>query len=429
VPGESDRDQSIERLLRRTMRGPAPSVADGCLDAETLAAWAERSLSREHAARVEDHLSNCTRCQAMVAVFTQIEPVQSGTVTWWRRPTLQWTLALGLGTVAAAILFWVELPRTSKSPAAAQTMARVEASHDAPVPSPTQQAELRARADSALAQQQKPADRSATAPRQTTPSSRPVTSPAPAREIDAIAPAAPGRAGPPAAPAAPPLPTRLQSFRAESAQAAPSPSVQRAPPPPAAPSPESANAAAVSAAKGESVLDQVAPLAPRVVVSEFAGTDQEPAARPVVVGGQPRGGAGGGAGRGAGVAESSPRALSASAGPVRWRILANGTIERSTSTGTSWEPIAIDPPVFVTGGDAPASTVCWLVGRGGVVLRSIDGLHFERLNIPDPFNLRSVRAVDAMHATVTTVDGRTFTTADGGLSWQSPVQDSPAFPF
>jgi photosystem II stability/assembly factor-like uncharacterized protein len=147
------------------------------------------------------------------------------------------------------------------------------------------------------------------------------------------------------------------------------------------------------------------------VVSEFVGTALAPAARPVAAGGA------GGArtetvyGRAGGAAVSVP---------VRWRILASGNVERSTSDGTSWERIAIDPPAFITAGDAPTSMICWLVGRGGVVLRTTDSLHFDRLNVPDSANLVSVRALDATHATVTTVNGRVLTTVDGGLSWQSP---------
>ena len=114
----------------------------------------------------------------------------------------------------------------------------------------------------------------------------------------------------------------------------------------------------------------------------------------------------------------TPRALSASPGPIRWRILANGSVERLAPGSASWEPIAIDPPAFITGGNAPTSTVCWLVGRDGLVLRSTDGLRFMRLNVPDRADLTAVRASDATHATVTTVNGRVFTTLDGGLYWQ-----------
>jgi hypothetical protein len=153
------------------------------------------------------------------------------------------------------------------------------------------------------------------------------------------------------------------------------------------------------------------------VVSEFVGRRiLAPAARPVAVGGEGRGG-GVTAGAAGGISSASA-AAQPSAGPVRWRIHASGRVERSVSGGASWEAIPIEPPTFITAGDAPGPSICWLVGRGGVVLRSVDGLHFERLSVPDPADLASVRASDAAHADVTTVDGRVLTTADGGLSWR-----------
>jgi hypothetical protein len=156
------------------------------------------------------------------------------------------------------------------------------------------------------------------------------------------------------------------------------------------------------------------------VVSEFEGRDQK------ATGGQtPPAGAAAGAAP-AGRAGRGPAAPSV---PVRWRILPSGGVERAPGGSAVWERIAIDPPAFIYAGDAPTSRVCWLVGRDGVVLRTTDAQRFDRLNVPDSANLVSVRALDAERATVTTIDGRTFSTIDGGLSWQSPLQESPASPF
>jgi photosystem II stability/assembly factor-like uncharacterized protein len=69
-------------------------------------------------------------------------------------------------------------------------------------------------------------------------------------------------------------------------------------------------------------------------------------------------------------------------------------------------------------GASPAPLVCWLVGQGGVVLRTTDGRTFTRASIPEVVNLISVTATSALEARVATVDGRTFTTADGGLNWR-----------
>jgi photosystem II stability/assembly factor-like uncharacterized protein len=86
--------------------------------------------------------------------------------------------------------------------------------------------------------------------------------------------------------------------------------------------------------------------------------------------------------------------------------------------GATWAPLSLDPAVSIVNGVAPSATVCWLVGRGGVVLLSTDGDKFDRVAFPQATDLRTISAVDARRATVTTADGRVFTTADGGLTWR-----------
>jgi len=103
-------------------------------------------------------------------------------------------------------------------------------------------------------------------------------------------------------------------------------------------------------------------------------------------------------------------------------------VTKSTNAGETWQPIAIVPPAIILNGASPTPTVCWLIGRAGIVMRSIDGVKFVRVAFPDVADLRSIKAVDAREATVTTVDGRVFTTMDGGENW-TPAQDSPAPPF
>ncbi|MBW8862892.1 MAG: hypothetical protein JF601_11075, partial [Acidobacteria bacterium] len=70
-------------------------------------------------------------------------------------------------------------------------------------------------------------------------------------------------------------------------------------------------------------------------------------------------------------------------------------------------------------GAAPTPTICWVAGRGGIVLRSTDGSTWQRVGLSEPIDLTAIRASDAVNATVTAVDGRTFTTADGGTTWRS----------
>jgi photosystem II stability/assembly factor-like uncharacterized protein len=60
-----------------------------------------------------------------------------------------------------------------------------------------------------------------------------------------------------------------------------------------------------------------------------------------------------------------------------------------------------------------------VAGRAGVVLLSTDGRRFSRVPFPETMDLSAVRATDARSASVSTTDGRTFSTIDGGVTWTS----------
>ena len=50
------------------------SIADACLDAETLAAWADGTLKAQAATAVEAHASSCARCMAVLAAMERTAP-------------------------------------------------------------------------------------------------------------------------------------------------------------------------------------------------------------------------------------------------------------------------------------------------------------------------------------------------------------------
>jgi hypothetical protein len=101
----------------------------------------------------------------------------------------------------------------------------------------------------------------------------------------------------------------------------------------------------------------------------------------------------------------------------RWRIAPGGAVERSTDGGATWQPQATGATVTLAGGASPSPSVCWLVGPTGTVLLSTDGRTWRRIAFPEETDLISVRATDEKIAGVTTSDGRTFSTRDGGLTW------------
>jgi photosystem II stability/assembly factor-like uncharacterized protein len=61
--------------------------------------------------------------------------------------------------------------------------------------------------------------------------------------------------------------------------------------------------------------------------------------------------------------------------------------------------------------------------------RSIDGGQtWMKTPAMPPAPVTSIQVKDALTATVTTSDGRTFSTTDGGKTWAS-VQEKPPAPF
>jgi len=104
---------------------------------------------------------------------------------------------------------------------------------------------------------------------------------------------------------------------------------------------------------------------------------------------------------------------------IRWRIVRGDGVERSIDGGTTWEIQSTAVPATLTAGAAPSPTICWLVGPGGLVVVSTDGKTWQRVSFPEAIDLTSIRASDAANATVTAIDGRTFTTVDGGKTWRA----------
>ena len=101
----------------------------------------------------------------------------------------------------------------------------------------------------------------------------------------------------------------------------------------------------------------------------------------------------------------------------RWRLFDPATIQRSTDGGVTWRPQVAPAGIVLTAGTSPARNVCWIVGRGGAVVLSTDGTTWQLRPFPEAVNLTAVRAIDARTATVTTSDGRQFSTTDGGATW------------
>jgi hypothetical protein len=108
---------------------------------------------------------------------------------------------------------------------------------------------------------------------------------------------------------------------------------------------------------------------------------------------------------------------------VRWRVVPGvaNSVQHSTDGGVTWTAQSTGGPAALTAGSSPSPSVCWLVGDGGVVLRTVDGgRDWQRVPFPDLSDAIAVRASTALSAVVDLADGRRLATQDG-QSW-APVQ-------
>jgi hypothetical protein len=107
--------------------------------------------------------------------------------------------------------------------------------------------------------------------------------------------------------------------------------------------------------------------------------------------------------------------VSAPGGTSRWRFGPGTAVSRSVDAGRTWEPGAT--PAGVTAASSPAPSICWAVGRAGVVIATSDGATWRRVPFIDTSDVVAVTAENASAATVTTAAGTRYTTRDGGKSW------------
>ncbi len=361
-------------------RGTSETTA-ACIDAETLAAWADSGLSKSDAAAVETHLADCERCTAMLATFTRTIPETPVAQSLWTRWHLRWLVPAATAATVAAL--WVLVPRPDSSQMtigpAPTTESQAQSSADSATyaPQPAAPAEKKEQESPATTTQANPADtfarrgESPGAPRQLADEQRAdadaaakrlqqaplnetiAVAPPPAREID--------RAEERAADA------RSERF------SAPAPSVNAAPAAAACPAP-AAELGAASAARSRAIASP-----DRDFTLMFEVVSPDPTRR--------------------------------------WRVVSTGQVERSTNGGARWERATLPEAATLTGGSSPSASVCWLVGRSGSIYVTTDGLRFVRVPFPDRTDFVSIQASDGRRATVVTIDGRTMRTEDQGASW------------
>ena len=346
----------MDPLLSRALSGLQAADA-GCVDAETMAAWVERTLPSSAAAQVEAHVSSCSRCQAAMATLVRSIPAPTPVESLWKRWQLGWLVPIA-GTAAAVAIYVAARPPAQPAPELAQSRAAVASATPAAVPpsvTPESDAKREARADTA------PSEKTAPPPAAQGNVARDAASP---REEQVQQR---GRA--------PQSETAGLSAEASRPQAS-------APAAPPASAPREAQAPGVGSVAETVIVSGVAP----VVEARRAFTVE-------------------------------PLEVRSATGAERWRVAAGATVQHSIDSGATWQAGTAPVSGGIRAGSAPGAGICWLVGNGGAVWVATDGTTFRRLPFPETIDLASVLATSARAATVTSSDGRTFRTDDQGMTW------------
>ena len=145
------REPEQDGWLGSTLRQSPAAATDACLDAETLAAWADGGLTTQAAAAVDLHASNCSRCMAVLAAMERSAPPALAPHAWTPARLFRWLVPLT--AAATAIAIWVAVPDrpiTPQQTAAVQdlgtTSERADSASQVPVPERFQIRNARTRA-------------------------------------------------------------------------------------------------------------------------------------------------------------------------------------------------------------------------------------------------------------------------------------------
>jgi hypothetical protein len=350
-----DRDRILEQALKHELSAAGTPPAGACLDAETLGAWTDGGLDPAAMAAAEAHVSNCARCQALVATMVRSLPVTE-VATEARVPLWKFWLA-PLAAGVTAVTLWMVIPEQQQI---ADAPAAAKVTSEAVVEQKPQAERENARAAEFAAG----ADRQRSEPARSAPVDTLAAGARDERQQDkafeerkkealnqqvregvALADAAPRAA---AAPAPPPMPAPAAPPQAAVAMEAP------------------AVGALQKSARADSGLIEIPTLDPA----------------------------------------------------LGWRI-AGDRLERSDNAGATWTVKRQVAGERLAAGSAPSNSVGWFVGRNGLVLLTTNaGATFTDVSLAEPLDLASVAAIDARSASVYSVVGRRFRTEDGGRTWR-----------
>ena len=403
-----DQDKAMAGLLRRSLA--RDTGAADCPDANVLATYYERSLDSKEMARYDLHLSQCPRCREQMALMVRaeenVQPLPHRNWLWdWR------LLAAGVAALLVLTVWGVRrstiIPgnfRTANEPLVA--MSRPE---QAPAPQPPSPSQDLLQAPPASAPQALVAPRGLDRAASKTQSAAPAgprnpqneDRPLDGRNYDNLLKLKPeaqttGQ------------PSSAADEKKEEAKSAAAPA--RIMPAPMSPTEAPGTLSAVGGTAGATAAGPVANQPAAADALRAKQTESAPRANSLGA-------------KSSGVLGQLSEQLSASTiiptpdASVMWRIAGANAIERTEDGGATWNGQVVDPDAQLTAGAAPAKKVCWLVGKGGMILVTKDITHWKKIPAPIPADFTAVTAKSASSAVVTTANGQKFSTQDGGKKW------------
>ena len=446
-----DRDRRFENALASHLRASSSSghLHGACSDAETLAAYHERSLAPDQMASLQAHVADCERCQQILAHLQATDEIpmaapdlarqetaaanSSVRVLHGRRTTL-WRWLAPAGAVAAALLVWVavrennsvriplQAPVDLKQAETAKTLP-APAVRSTPPPLDATRTNERARSEMFGAQTVAPRSQTADAPKPPAQSPFKQKESSNAGKKSWVADDSAQMAGNSLNREVSPAPEdAVQSQLAERIETAKTDTAR------IEAETKAANARRDATLPGSREQPVPAPAPARSAMADAAPA--APSARTVA----PSGAAGASGGitqqqEIAGMSKFSQKAkirlansvgevtIAARGGLVSWRVGQAGVIEFSSDSGKTWSLQPGGVTTDLLGGSAPSDQVCWIVGSAGTILRTTDaGAHWQKIRPPVQDDIRAVVAVDASRATVSLLNA-SYQTTDGGATW------------
>ena len=437
------RDAALARLLEEALESKRSGDAQNsaCPDAEILAAYAEHGLEEQEASRWEIHIADCGRCQEIIAGVLSAENLETAElgerenvasapvirkpaerpgareISRWPGLWRWWVPALGLAT--AMVLWFALRPALSTRPASSSAAATTPASPGSGQGNPSSPSTTPEETQMAQAKVPPPPGGISGATGTSAGALRDSEQPRANAAVDELKQGA-KRGG---------LQNEGQSERQTEAPAAPALDAARAAGAAAAPAAKDAEQQTETAdrkkesvvATGETPVIAAAPAPPLAPPS--ASQSAPPAAAPQQFS----------AANARALASNRMQALAKVTGSpivfgptdrsVLWRVGPGGFIENSSDQGQTWHAQASNVTADLLAGAAPSAKIAWAVGRGGVILRTEDGAHWQRVMPPAlasdvaPADWIRIEASDELHATITSRDLHRYATADGGRTW------------